>query len=198
MEENKLSENESLMLITEMISKAKSSYHSNGTGAIMWGIIIFFCSLFDFFQMQFKFDIGFDIWWLMFLAFIPQFYMMFKNGKKKNFVSYEETTMSYVWGAFGLSILMLMFFNNYYRPAHSESLFLMLFGIPTFITGGMFRFKPMILGGLICWALFFISLYTDLKINMLLMALAACSAWLIPGIILRKKCSLQAQQANGI
>ena len=40
MEENKLSENESLKLITEMIGKAKSSYHSNGTSAIMWGIVI--------------------------------------------------------------------------------------------------------------------------------------------------------------
>ena len=177
-----------------MISKAKSSYHSNGTGAIMWGIIIFFCSLFDFFRMQFKFDIGFDIWWLMFLALVPQFIMRFKNNKKKNFVSYEETTMSYVWLAFGASILMLMFFNGYYRPSHSESLFLMLFGLPTFITGGMFRFKPMIFGGIICWVLFFISLYTDLKINMLFMALAALSAWLVPGIILRNKCIREAQK----
>lgn len=198
MEENKLNENESLKLIAEMIGKAKSSYHSNGTGAIMWGIVIFFCSTFDFFKIQFQFDIGFDIWWLMFVALIPQFYMLFKNDKNKNFVSYEETTMGYVWGAFGASILMLMFFNGYYRPAHSESLFLMLFGMPTFITGGMFRFKPMILGGIICWALFTASLYTDLKINMLFMAMAALFAWLIPGIILRKKCSRQAQQADGI
>ena len=194
LDEKKLSENESLKLITEMISKAKSSYHSNGTGAIMWGIVIFFCSLFDFFKMQFQFDIGFDIWWLMFLALVPQFIMLFKNKRKKNFVSYEETTLSYVWLAFGASILMLMFFNHYYRPSHSESLFLMLFGLPTFITGGMFRFKPMIAGGIICWILFGISLYTGLKINMLLMAVAALSAWLIPGIILRKKCTREAQQ----
>lgn len=196
--ENKLTENESLKLITEMIGKAKSSYHSNGTSAIMWGIVIFFCGLFDFFQKQFQFDIGFDIWLLMFLALIPQFYMMIKNAKKKNFVSYEETTMSYVWWAFGVTILMLNLFNGYYTPLHSESLFLMLFGLPTFITGGMFRFKPMIYGGIICWVLFVISLFTDLKINMLLMALAALSAWVIPGIILRKKCSHQAQKSNGI
>lgn len=190
----KLTENESLKLITEMIGKAKSSYHSNGSSSIMWGAVIFFCSLFNFFQMQFKFDIAFDIWWLMFVALIPQFYMLLKYGQKKNFVSYEEKTMRFVWWAFGASVLMLMFFNNYYRPSHSESLFLMLFGMPTFITGGMFRFKPMIIGGLICWVLFLISLYTELKINLLLMALAALSAWLIPGIILRKKCIREAQQ----
>lgn len=194
MPENKLSEKESLQLITEMIGKAKSSYHSNGTSAIMWGIVIFFCSIFNFLEMQFHFDIGFDIWWLMWVALVPQFVMVFKNRNDKKFVSYEETTMSFVWWAFGASVLMLMFFNNYYRPLHSESLFLMLFGMPTFITGGMFRFKPMIIGGMICWVLFGISLYAELKINILLMALAALSAWLIPGIILKKKCSAAAQK----
>lgn len=194
MSEVKLTESESLKLITEMIGKAKGSYHSNGSSAIMWGMVIFFCAVFDFLQMQFQFDIGFDIWWLMFVALIPQFYMMLKYGQKKNFVSYEEKTMRFVWWAFGASVLMLMFFNGYYRPSHSESLFLMLFGMPTFITGGMFRFKPMIIGGMICWVLFGISLFTELKINLLLMGLAALSAWLIPGIILHNKCKREAQQ----
>lgn len=194
MSEVKLTESESLKLISEMIGKAKGSYHSNGTSAVLWGLVIFFCSIFDFLQMHFNFDIGFNIWWLMFVALVPQFYLMLKNGTKKNFVSYEEKTMSFVWWAFAASVVMLMFFNNYYRPSHSESLFLMLFGMPTFITGGMFRFKPMIIGGITCWILFVISIYTSLKINLLLMALAALSAWLVPGIILRKKCIREAQQ----
>jgi len=192
--EKNLSEKESLQLITEMIGKAKGSYHSSGSSAIMWGVLIFFCSIFSFLQVQFNFDIGFDIWWLMWVALLPQVLMIFRSRKNKNFVSYEETTMSFVWWAFVAAVLMLMFFNKYYRPLHSESLFLMLFGMPTFITGGMFRFKPMIIGGMICWILFVISLYTELKINLLLMALAALSAWLIPGVILRKKCLAAAQK----
>ena len=192
--EKNLSEKESLQLITEMIGKAKSSYHSNGTDAIMWGIIIFFCSIFSFLEMQFHFDIGFDIWWLMWVALVPQFVIMLRNKKNKHIVTYEETNMSYVWWAFGILILLLMFYNHLYHPHHSESLFLMLFGIPTFITGGMFRFKPMIIGGIICWILFIVSLHTSIKINLLLMALAALAAWLIPGIILRQKCSKATQQ----
>lgn len=194
MSEVKLTENESLKLITEMIGKAKGSYHSNGTSAILWGLVIFFCSIFEFFEMQFNFDIGFNIWWLMFVALVPQFYLMLKSSSKKNFESYEEKTMSFVWWAFAASVVMMMFFNSYYRPSHSESLFLMLFGMPTFITGGMFRFKPMIIGGITCWILFVVSIYTSLKINLLLMALAALSAWLVPGIILHKKCIREAQQ----
>lgn len=194
MNEAKLSESESLQLITEMIGKAKSSHHSNGTSSIIWGAVVFICSLIDFIQMQFNFYVGFNIWWLMFIALIPQFYLMYTSSKLKNFVSYEEKTMRFIWWAFGMAVLMLMIFNTRYSTGHSTSLFLILFGLPTFITGGMFRFKPMIIGGIICWVLFFVSLFTNLKINLLLMAIAALFAWLIPGIILRKKCIREAQK----
>ena len=43
--EKALSEKESLALITQMIHKAKSSYHDTGIGAMMWGAIIAVCSL---------------------------------------------------------------------------------------------------------------------------------------------------------
>ena len=192
--EKTLSEKESLQLITEMIGKAKNAYHSNGTSAILWGSVIFFCSVFNFIQVQFDLPVDFDIWWLMFLALVPQFIWIFRSKKQKTFVRYEETSLSYVWWAFGAAIVMMMLFNFYYRPSHSISIYLMLFGLPTFITGGMFRFKPMILGAMICWVLFGVSLYCEVKTSLLLMALAALFAWLIPGIILKRKCSKAAQQ----
>ena len=194
MSDVKLTENESLKLITEMIGRAKSSYHSNGTSAILWGAVIFFCSVFNFIQLQYDLPIDFDVWWLMWLALVPQIIAVFRSKRQKNFVSYEETSLGFVWWAFAAAILMMMLFNFYYRPSHSISIYLILFGLPTFITGGMFRFRPMIMGGIICWILFVLSLYYDIKTGLLLMALAAVSAWLIPGIILRKKCSRAAQQ----
>lgn len=195
-----LSEQESLQLITEMIGRAKSSYHSNGTSAIMWGLVIFFCSLFNFLEIQFGFRTPFDIWWLMWLAVLPQLIFIFKNRGQKKFVSYEETAMTYVWWAFAACILMMMCYSHYYKPEHSESLYLLLFGIPTFITGGACRFRPMVLGGVVCWALFLLSLYTDFKVNMLLMALAALFAWLIPGLILRarKSSAITENMTNGV
>ena len=44
-QEKKLTEQESLHLITMMINKAKESYHDTGIGAIMWGAVIALCSL---------------------------------------------------------------------------------------------------------------------------------------------------------
>ncbi|MBS1590703.1 MAG: hypothetical protein JST07_01150 [Bacteroidetes bacterium] len=68
-----------------------------------------------------------------------------------------------------------------------SSLYLILFSIPTLVTGIARRFKPMLYGGLLCLALFIISCYTITLWDMLLLALAGIFNWLIPGLILRSR-----------
>lgn len=183
-EEDQLSEKESLALITNMISKAKRSYITKGIAAIVWGVLIIFCSLFTWAKIRFDFDPGFDIWLLVFFALIPQVYFAIREKKQKNFVAHDEQTMTYVWTTFGICIFILSFCNSHFGNDNFTSLFMMMYGIPTFITGGVFRFRPMILGGLICWAMSIVSVYTDVKTDMLLMAACGLFAWLVPGIIL--------------
>ena len=45
MEEKELNEKESLSLISEMIQKAKSSFHESGTSAILWGSVTAVCAI---------------------------------------------------------------------------------------------------------------------------------------------------------
>jgi hypothetical protein len=45
----------------------------------------------------------------------------------------------------------------------------------------------MLWGGLFCWACCIITLYTPIKIDLLLVAASAIFAWLIPGIIMEKE-----------
>jgi hypothetical protein len=63
-----LTEKESLALITQMINKAKDSYHDTGIGAIMWGSVIAICALVKFAEIQFDFHLPFDIYLLTFIA----------------------------------------------------------------------------------------------------------------------------------
>lgn len=181
------SEKESLKLITEMMSKAKRSYVTKGTASIVWGVLIIICSLFTWAQVQYKFDIGFDIWLLLFLAVIPQVFFSIRDRKNKNFVAHDEQTMAYVWAAFGICIFILSFYNSHFGNYNSTTLFMMLYGIPTFITGGVFKFRPMIFGGLICWILSVWSVFTPFPADMLLMAACGLFAWLMPGVILWNK-----------
>lgn len=167
-----------------MIGKAKRSYVTKGTASIVWGVLIVICSLLTWAKINAIFDIGFDEWLLVFIAVIPQIYFSIKDRKQKNFVAHDELTMSYVWSTFGICIFILTFYNVRFESDSSTSLFMMLYGIPTFITGGIFKFRPMILGGLICWILSVASFFTSISIDMLFMAACGLFAWLIPGVIL--------------
>ncbi|MEO7531762.1 MAG: hypothetical protein ABIS69_10135 [Sediminibacterium sp.] len=186
-EEKQLTEKESLELIATMITKAKNSYIDSGVGPLFWGVLITVCSLTSFVERVFEFRLPFDIWFLSLFALIPQIYFSAKNKKDKNFISHDESMMNYVWGTFAICIFMISFYINKSQAPYSTALHMMIFGMPTFITGGIRKFKPMLIGGLICWICSIISYYTNTAIDMLLMAISAITAWLIPGIILRRR-----------
>ena len=190
--ENQLTEQESLRLINEMIGKAKQSYVTKGIASIVWGALIIICSLLTWAQVQYKFALGFDVWLLVFVAVIPQLYFSIKEKKEKHFVAHDETTMRYLWSTFGICIFILTFYDSRFGSENSTSLFMMLYGIPTFITGGIFKYKPMIIGGLICWILSVVSIFTPFSTDMLFMAACGLFAWLLPGIILWRKYKKQA------
>ena len=67
------------------------------------------------------------------------------------------------------------------------SLYLILYALPTLVTGVVKKFKPMIIGAIIGYVMFIVSCFTTSKYDMLCGAITAISCWLIPGIILRKK-----------
>jgi hypothetical protein len=185
MSENKMTEQESFRLINEMIGKAKKSYVTKGAASMVWGVLIIFCSLVSWSQAHFKYDLNFDIWLLALLALIPQLYFSIKERRSKKFTAYDEVTAGYIWMAFGVSIFILsLYFSHQPQGGQSSSLVMMLYAIPTFITGGLCKFKPMIIGGIICWAASIISIFTSTEIDLLLMAACGLFAWLVPGIIL--------------
>jgi len=220
-EKEVLNEKESLALITEMINKAKDSYYDTGLSSILWGSVVAFCSLEKLAEVHFGYKLPFDIFLLTLVAIIPQVFISLMENKVKRVKSYDDRLIDNLWFGFGISILLMMlvvnFMFNSWSPALAEyqkitghpstfrlyefvlPLFLILYGLPTFVTGIAYKFKPMILGGLLCWVCCVIALYTPIKIDFLLTAFSAICAWLIPGIIIRadyKRTKRELNQEN--
>jgi len=208
-EEKQLSEKESLALIATMINKAKNAYYDTGVSAIMWGALIAFCALERLAELQFGYKLPFDIYLLTLLAIIPQVFISIKEKKERTVKSYDDVYMDYIWLAFGICIFLMIFIVNVvfnaWQPLADEyqklsgqparyrfyefvsPLFLLLYGLPTFITGAACKFKPMLWGGIFCWVCCIITLFTTIKVDLLLTAASAIMAWLIPGIIIEKE-----------
>ncbi len=223
-EDKQLTEQESLALITQMIHKAKNSYHDTGVGPLLWGTVVAIASFTSYLQREYDFYIGFDIWLIVLAAIIPQVIISIKT--KKQVKKYEDTAIDAVWLVFGVSIFAVNFYQAVLPGATNElmkqegwelvkhytnnskpdeviapfvpsgySLLILLYAMPTMITGIAKRFTPMIIGAVITYVLFIISCYTISRIDWLLGGFAALVCWFIPGIILRRK-FLAQRKAN--
>jgi len=214
---HQLSEAESLQIITEMIGKVKSHFHESGSGAILWGSVIGFCSLMSFLQLYFHFNIGFDIWILSLIAIIPQLFIVWNNRRKRTIETYSEAAMNAVWSTFAIVLFGLILYLNLIGKISkqlmlnehqlllmkntqtgelkeivpfvlsSNSLFLLIYAFPTLATGFIRKFKPMILGGILCMLCFIATLFLSTTFDFLLQAIAVIVSWLIPGLILRNR-----------
>ncbi len=217
-QEKKLTEQESLKLITQMINKARNAYYDTGLAAIMWGSVITICSLVRLSEIQFNYKLPFDIYLLTLAAIIPQIFITRKEKKERKVVAYDDAYLDYIWLGFGITIFLLIHTSNnifgewgswadeyknitgkqasFHFSEYVSPLFLMLYGLPTFITGAACKFKPMLWGGIFCWVCCIIAVYTSIKIDLLLTAASSLLAWLVPGIIMEKEYrSYKKQQA---
>lgn len=215
--ESTFSEQESLQLIAEMIKKAKGSYHDTGIGSLLWGAVVAIASGVNFLQREYDFKLGFDIWWLVLAAIIPQVYISIQEKKIKKAKLYDDDLVDAVWLVFGISIFAMGFYQNFV-PVQTEkfiaeegwtlmkhyfdgrpdevirpftpslySIYILLYAFPTMVTGMVKKFAPMKLGAILTYGLFILSLFTESRYDMLLGSIAALVCWFIPGIILRKQ-----------
>ena len=175
-----------LDLINEMISKAKKSYTSKGIASMVWGSLITFCGIVNWVEIHFDKHFG-DVWLLTLIALIPQIYFSIKEKRSRSFIAHNEIATNFVWIAFTIAMFITSFYFANFIKGNVAPLIMMLFGIPTFIIGGMSNFKPMIFGGIFCWITSIVSMHTSVEIDVLLMAACGLFAWLIPGIILWRR-----------
>lgn len=209
MEDKQLTEQESLQLIQQMISRAKNNFVDTGIGPILWGAVISLCSIVQFLIIQFQWHLPFDIWILALVAIIPQIFISVQERRERKAKGWDDDIMGYVWLCFGIGVFMINFINNVAADAfnpllsdyreitgkehvpnywtYASSYLLFVFGYPTIVTGAARKFRLMTIGGIVCWVSALVSAFTVTKFDFLLMAVSAALAWLIPGIVLRKK-----------
>ncbi len=188
MQEEKFSPQDSLNLISETINKAKASYHDKGIGPILWGCVITVCSLVSFYASKYNINWLYNIWFLTIIAVVPQIIISAKEKKEKKFVSFNDVATSAIWITFGFSMLVLSILENVLRAKYDlgmhSAVYMLVYGVPTIITGLICKLKPMVIGGILCWVFAIASTFFPYPYPLLFMAASAIVAWLIPGLLL--------------
>ncbi len=193
MQEEKFSPEQSLVLIDNMIKQAKNRFTENGFLYLLWGWVIFFCSLGHFILIKLQwFEHPEIIWATTWLAVIYQIIYLAKASKKETVKTYSENIVNYIWASFGISMFVLsVILSKTDGWQRMSSFLLMIYGTPTFLSGIAMQFKPLKIGGITCWGLAVISVFILPLYGLLLLALAIIVAWIIPGYQLQQKFKLE-------
>lgn len=175
-----------------MINRAKDKFSENGHLYLLWGWVVFFCSILQFLLVTFtSFDKAYLVWQVCWLVVIYQVVYLVKRKRHKRVRTYTGDIIGYVWLAFVVAIFLMGFLfgsilgDQYYRMVGPG--FLVLYGIPTFLSGVILRFKPLIVGGISCWVLSVLSVLVTPQYQLLFLSAAMLVAWIVPGYLLRAK-----------
>ena len=187
--EQPLNEQTSLLLIESMINKAKNRFSESGTLYLIWGIVIFVCSLTQFIAVYFyHYSDIYYVWYLTWLVLIYQVYFLARKKKREKVKTYTDDILGYVWICFIICLLLLVFivlYNKAYLLVNPA--ILVAYAIPTFLSGAILKVRSLFLGGIVCWLLAISTVFIPAEFHILLIAVAVLVAWIIPGMYMRKK-----------
>jgi hypothetical protein len=185
---------ESLQLIHRMINESKQSYHRSGPYFLAWGVLLAIAGLVEFilvYQLDTKH--GYLVWpAIAVLGGVFSFvYSKKEDQKQKNTQTFSDIAQQFVWGAFGVSLVLIIVCSVLQR-INPTPYVLLLTAVPTFITGGLVKFRPLLIGAVVFWITGVASFFTPVQYTSLLFCVAILLGYVLPGYLLYKSENLKS------
>jgi len=186
-DEKIMTSEESLKIITDMIARTKTNVRQGSFHLLFWGWLILFCSLGEFLLMNYThFKSPWNIWFLTIPGIFVSVGYGWSRGRKEHSHTYADVIYMMTWVGFAVvAVLMLIYLNR--RSELIPPFILLAAGFPTFLSGFILKFRPLIIGGLTFWALSLAGFYAGPTLSQLTVPVAMLTGYLIPGYLLRKK-----------
>lgn len=180
-------EQQQLALIAEMIGTARKEFSDNSFIYLLWGWSVCVASLSEFVLIQMGKEYHAIVWAIFIpLALIGQVVFLVRQKKRERVKSHLDKVMGYVWTAVGSCIALVLLSGNKMQLS-AYPMLIMLYGIGTFISGGLMKLKAMVLGGMSCWVIAAATFYVSFEYQLLLLSLSLILAYIIPGHILKNR-----------
>ncbi len=196
--DQQLSKEKSMEIIHQMISQAKTNITDNGLNWLLWGSMLFLTSLatFCFITIGAKnIFLGWNIFGLITIVLLA--YGIFKP-RKKVVKTYIGDLMKLVDIGFVVSLFTVIFaINIAVNPNSGFGFLLMVFSFFMLVKGGAANSKVLMFGAAVNWAgaiAMFIN--KDFRYDMLIMAIAIFTGYIIPGIIMWRQYKTQVNQPS--
>jgi len=185
--DKELSPQESIELIRSMIAKTKTAVADNSFYLLFWGWLVFGCCITQYIlKVYIHYPNHYFVWWLTPLGGVVSGIYGSRQAKRQRVKTFVEEALDYVWISLMLSFIVLVIVNMTGNEwAHAFTYYILIYAIGTFITGSLIRFRPLVIGGIINFALAAVSVQFSYDDQLLVGALALLISYIIPGHLLR-------------
>ncbi len=184
MKTDKLSPEESLELITQVITQARNKFEENGFIYMFWGALIAITSISQFIFLKNEY---YTISWYPYLLmpigaiYSTVYYSKKKRKSKQNLIS---KIVSALWIVLSINMMILGFLFGNNLKENLIPILLILLSIGTIVSGTSIKSKLLLYSGVFIGLSAFLGFYLEWIYQPLLMGIVSVIAILIPGIIL--------------
>lgn len=190
--ETKLTEQESLKIIQEMIATSKSKLKDNSFFFLLWGWLVLIASLSHYALLRFTglHEYAYLPWPILMLGgAIVSVIAGIRMGKRAKVISHIDKLIIYLWWGFMFTLLVVLLMTSFEKIPWTSAypMIIALYGLGTFVSGGVLKFKPLIIGGIASWILSVLTFFVAPINILLMMAVSIIIAYLIPGYMLKYK-----------
>jgi len=183
----------SLALINRMIAQAKEDFADYSFNPLLWGWVVALTALTNYALLRLGYGASAGLVWAVALPLtgLLAFVHNFRRGRQQGPIGQRSTinrATGYLWGSVGAAfgiVTALMFRSGLGGFQAGYAVFICLFGIGTVTTGGLIQFRPLLVGGWLCFPLAATVLFVPGPEILLLLALALVVSYIIPGHLLR-------------
>jgi hypothetical protein len=178
---------ESLKIITEMINRTKVNIRQGSFHLLFWGWLITVCSLSEWVITNLThYAHPYYVWILVIPgAFVSMIYGAV-TGRKAKVHTYADMLYMWTWIGF-LFAAIVLFIVQSDRMENITPYILLLAGFPTFLSGFIIKFKPLIAGGICFWVIAILVHFAGPSLTLLGTPVAMLTGYLVPGYMLRNK-----------
>lgn len=191
--EKQFDEKQSLAIISEMIGNARERIADDGFFYLLWGYLVFAAAISHYILLEYvQWEYAWVPWpVLMMLGGIFSAFAGYRKSSAARHITFFDTSAMFLWSAFLIALFMILAFTalGKIEPLAAYPLIMVIYGIGTWVSGGILKFVPLIIGGVVCWTLAGIAFYFPFNIQLLLLALSILLSYIIPGHMLKFKAS---------
>ena len=175
-------------LINEMIFTARRNFTRISFFFLLWGWLLLTAGLAEFILLNvFNSAIAWIVWPVTGITggIVSAIYSS-SQEKKAGAVSFMDKLFSYLWIGFFMTLILLLV-GTVPHDFMPHSLIMILTGFPTFVTGRILKFLPLVFGGVIFWILGLLSSFFFPHFISLIFSAAILAGYIIPGYMLMKQ-----------